>query len=56
MKLIDLPDVIQNAVLQSAMRVMSDSADMAHMLQKADMLIKHEFPDPLTGTKNESND
>lgn len=45
MKLLNLPNEIRNAVLQSAMRVMSESADMAHMLQKADLLLKHDFPE-----------
>ncbi len=45
MKLIDLPSEIRNAVLQSAMRVMSESADMANMLEKANMLLKHDFPE-----------
>ena len=43
MKLLDLPNEIRNAVLQSAMRVMSESTDMAHMLQKADLLLNHDF-------------
>lgn len=45
MKLLNLPNEIRNAVLQSAMRVMSESADMTHMLQKADLLFKHDFPE-----------
>lgn len=43
MKLNELPHDVKNAVLQSAMRVMSESADMTHMLQKADLLINHDF-------------
>ena len=45
MKLLDLPNEIRNAILQSAMRVMSESADMTHMLQKADLLLSHNFPE-----------
>lgn len=44
MKLNQLPLDVKNAILQSAMRVMSESTDMAHMLQKADLLLKHDFP------------
>lgn len=50
MKLLDLPNEIRNAVLQSAMRVMSESSDIDHMLQKADSLLKHEFPELIIST------
>lgn len=43
MKLNELPTEIRNAVLQSAMRVMSESASMTDMLMKADELLSHDF-------------
>lgn len=45
MKLTELPSEIRNAILQSAMRLMSESNDMTSMLAEADKLLKYEFPE-----------
>ena len=45
MKLNDMPNSpILNTILTAAQAVMAESADMAHMLQKANQLLTHEFP------------
>lgn len=46
MKLTELPSEIRNAILQSAMRLMSESNDMTGMLAEADKLLKYDFPEP----------
>lgn len=44
MKLQYLPPQIQNLIIAGAAEVLGESADMSHMLQKADELLKHDFP------------
>lgn len=52
MKLNDMPNgPILNTILTAAQAVLAESADMAHMLQKADQLLAHEFEDPFTQRK-----
>ena len=41
--LFDLPEAIRTTILQGAVGVLSDSADMSHLLQKAKQLIDHDF-------------
>ena len=49
MKLNDMPNgPILNTILTAAQAVLAESSDMAHMLQKADQLLAHEFADPFT--------
>lgn len=49
MKLNDMPNgPILNTILTAAQAVLAESADMAHMLQKTDQLLAHEFEDPFT--------
>lgn len=52
MKLVNMPDcAYRNAVVNAATAVMADSADMGHMLQKANMLLQHDFPWPQEAKK-----
>lgn len=45
MKITDMPDTpVLATILTAAHHVLVDSADMAHMLQKANQLLTHEFP------------
>ena len=45
MKIADMPDTpVLATILTAAHHVLADSADMAHMLQKANQLLMHEFP------------
>lgn len=45
MKIADMPDTpIRATILTAAHHVLADSADMANMLQKANQLLTHEFP------------
>lgn len=49
MKIADMPDTpVRATILTAAHHVLADSADMAHMLQKADQFLAHEFEDPFT--------
>ena len=49
MKITDMPDTpVRATILTAAHHVLADSADMAHMLQKADQFLAHEFEDPFT--------
>lgn len=51
MKLNDMPNgPILNTILSAAQHVLSDSADMALMLQKVDTLLSHEFEDTSPAT------
>lgn len=45
MKLNDMPNgPVLNTILNAAQHVLAESADMAHMLQKANQLLTHDFP------------
>lgn len=49
MKLNDMPNgPILNTILTAAQAVLAESADMAHMLQKANQLLTHDFPIEVT--------
>ncbi|WBQ32525.1 hypothetical protein [Erwinia phage Kuerle] len=45
MKVHKLPEPLMHLILMSAGKVLSESADMNHMLDKADQLMNHEFRD-----------
>lgn len=52
MKIADMPDTpVRATILTAAHHVLANSADMAHMLQKADQFLAHEFEDPFTQRK-----
>lgn len=54
MKINDMPDSpLKHMLLNAAQAVLTDSADMHHMLQKADQFLNHEFLDP-TGKESDS--
>lgn len=47
MKITEMHDgPLRDRILNAAQAVLADSADMAHMLQKADQFLAHEFEDP----------
>lgn len=49
MKITEMNDgPVRERILNAAQAVMAESADMHHMLQKADQLLAHEFADPFT--------
>lgn len=49
MKITEMRDgPVRERILNAAQAVMAESADMHHMLQKADQLLAHEFADPFT--------
>lgn len=49
MKITEMRDgPLRDRILNAAQAVLGDSADMQHMLQKADQLLAHEFEDPFT--------
>lgn len=44
MKIVDMPnDPIRNFILNAAQHVLASSTDIQHMLQKADLLLSHDF-------------
>lgn len=49
MKITEMNDgPVRERILNAAQAVMAESADMHHMLQKADQFLAHEFADPFT--------